>query len=83
MRDVLYYLQLLVKFWPLVNKVVGLVEKLKSDAPSEEKKAYAMELIMESLDLANLSEERKTKLLAVLSALVDLIVAIKNLLNSW
>lgn len=83
MKDVFYYIQIFIKYWPLVNKVVQLVERLKSGAPSEEKKAYALQLITDTLNLVELPEDKKQKILAVISAFIDLVVAVNNLFGLW
>ncbi len=83
MKDIFYYIQIFIKYWPLVNKVVQLVERLKSDAPSEEKKAYALQLINDTLNLVELPEDKKQKTLAVISAFIDLVVAVNNLFGLW
>lgn len=83
MKDIFYYIQIFIKYWPLVNKVVQLVEKLKSDAPSEEKKAYALQMITNALNLVELPEDKKQKITAVLSAFIDLVVAVNNLFGLW
>ena len=83
MKNILYYIQIFIRYWPLVNKVVRLVEKLKSGATSEEKKTHALQLVVETLNLAELPEDRKQKVLAVISAFIDLVVAVNNLFGLW
>lgn len=83
MKDVFYYIQIFIKYWPVVNRVVQLVEKLKSGATSEEKKAYALQLITDAIDLVELPEDKKQKILAVIGAFVDLVVAVNNLFGLW
>lgn len=83
MKYFFYYIQIFIKYWPLVNKVVQLVEKLKSVAPSEEKKAYALQMINDTLNLVELPEDKRQKITAVLSAFIDLVVSVNNLFGLW
>lgn len=77
------YLLLIKKYFSVVSDVVEKVEEIAKASDGETKKKIAMEMLQNTLNLTNLADDQKKKILNLVSGLVDTVVAFKNLLNLW
>ena len=71
---------LLLAWGGVVLRLVRVIEKFHSDAPSEQKKAIAMEFVRAALDRAGINNPQ---LLIALSHLVDMLVHLLHSRNEF
>ena len=76
LKTLFRFFPFVIAWVPLITKLVRVIDKFHSDAPSEQKKTLAMEFARAALERAGLRSER---LLLAIGNLVDLIV---NLLHA-
>lgn len=70
------------RYYAVVEDVVRYVETFKG-LSGKEKKEKALKILEETLKLSSLDEEKRKNILAAISALVDLVVAVLNLKHAW